>query len=92
MNDSSLVFKVISDKHSIIFLGDIGPQGGDVLYWESRDKLKADIVQMAHHGHVNCGLEIYAAINPDICLWCTDQWLFNEPAVPEFLFLILSYM
>lgn len=85
MNDSSLVFKVISDKHSVLFLGDIGPQGGDVLYWESRDKLKADIVQMAHHGHVNCGLEVYAAINPDICLWCTDQWLYDEPEVPEFL-------
>ena len=55
------------------------------MYWESRDKLKADIVQMAHHGHVCCGMEIYAAINPDVCLWCTDEWLFNEEEVPIFL-------
>lgn len=85
MNDSSLVFKVTSAYRSVIFLGDIGPQGGDVLYWESRDKLKADIVQMAHHGHVNCGMEIYAAIDPEICMWCTDEWLYNEGEVPEFL-------
>lgn len=85
MNDSSLVFKVISPKRSMIFLGDIGPQGGDVLYWESRDKLRADIVQMAHHGHVCCGMEVYAAIAPKVCMWCTDEWLYNEGEVPEFL-------
>lgn len=85
MNDSSLVFKVNAPNKSVLFLGDIGPQGGDVLYWESRDLLKADIVQMAHHGHVCCGMEIYAAINPKICLWNTDEWLYNEKEVPEFL-------
>ena len=85
MNDSSLVFKVNAPNKSVLFLGDIGPQGGDVLYWESRDLLKADIVQMAHHGHVCCGMEIYAEINPKICLWNTDEWLYNEKEVPEFL-------
>ena len=31
-----------------------------MLYEESRDILKADIVQMAHHGHMNVGMEVYA--------------------------------
>lgn len=78
MNDSSLVFKLSTPKKSVLFLGDIGPEGGDVLYEESRDLLKADIVQMAHHGHMNCGMEVYAAIAPEVCMWCCADWLYNE--------------
>lgn len=85
MNDSSLVFKVMTDNTSVLFLGDLGPEGGDVLYEESRDLLKADIVQMAHHGHMNCGMEVYAAIEPEACLWCCADWLYNEAEIPSYL-------
>ena len=85
MNDSSLVFKLITPNKSVLFLGDLGPEGGDDLYWESRHLLKADMVQMAHHGHMNCGMEVYAAIQPEACLWCCPDWLFNEPEVPQYL-------
>lgn len=85
MNDSSLVFKMMTPNKSVLFLGDLGPEGGDMLYWESRHLLKADIVQMAHHGHMNCGMEVYAAIAPEICLWCCPDWLYNEPEVPRYL-------
>ena len=85
MNDSSLVFKVITPNKSVLFLGDLGPEGGDELYWESRHLLKADMVQMAHHGHMNCGMEVYAAIRPEACLWCCPDWLYNEPEVPQYL-------
>ena len=85
MNDSSLVFKVITSSTSIIFLGDIGPEGGDMLYEESRHLLKADMVQMAHHGHMNCSMEVYAAIAPKVCLWCCADWLYEEPEIPYYL-------
>lgn len=85
LNDSSLVFKLTAPNKSVLFLGDLGPEGGDELYWESRHLLKADIVQMAHHGHMNCGMEVYAAIQPEICLWCCPDWLYNEPEVPDYL-------
>lgn len=85
MNDSSLVFKLITPNKSVLFLGDLGPEGGDTLYWESRHLLKADIVQMAHHGHMNCGMEVYAAIAPKACLWCSPDWLYEEEEVPEYL-------
>lgn len=80
MNDSSLVFKLTTPNTSVLFLGDLGPEGGDKLYEESMDLLKADMVQMAHHGHMNCGMEVYAAIRPKVCLWCCADWLYNEPA------------
>lgn len=85
MNDSSLVFKLSTSNKSVLFLGDLGPEGGDTLYWESRHLLKADMVQMAHHGHINCGMKVYAAIAPKACLWCCADWLYNESKVPEYL-------
>lgn len=85
MNDSSLVFRIHGENKSVLFLGDLGPEGGDVLYEESRDILKSDIVQMAHHGHMNVGMEVYAAIAPEACLWCCQDWLYNEPEIPVYL-------
>lgn len=85
MNDSSLVFMVTTPNKKVLFLGDLGPEGGDVLYEESRHLLKADIVQMAHHGHMNVGMEVYAAIMPDACMWCCADWLYNEPEIPHYL-------
>ena len=85
MNDASLVFKITAPNKTVLFLGDLGPEGGDVLYEESRHLLKSDIVQMAHHGHMNIGMEVYAAIEPEACLWCCPDWLYNEPEIPTYL-------
>lgn len=85
MNDSSLVFRLSTPRKSVLFLGDLGPEGGDELFRESRDKLKSDMVQMAHHGHMNVSMEVYAAIEPKACLWCCAHWLYNEPEVPKYL-------
>lgn len=85
MNDASLVFKLSTPNKSVLFLGDLGPQGGDALYRESRDKLRADIVQMAHHGHMNVGMEVYAATDAKTCLWCCREWLYNEQEIPDWM-------
>ena len=85
MNDSSLVFKITGKEKSVLFLGDLGPEGGDYLYRENRDNLKSDIVQMAHHGHMNVSLEVYAKINPKICLWCAPIWLYEEKEIPDWM-------
>ena len=85
INDSSLVFKLQSDEKSVLFLGDLGPDGGDILFRESREKISADIVQMSHHGHMNVSFEVYRAINPKVCLWCCPEWLYTEPIIPSYL-------
>ena len=85
MNDSSLVFKVTTPNKTVLFLGDLGPDAGDLLYDESRHLLKSDIVQMAHHGHMNVGMNVYAAIDPEACMWCCADWLYNEPEIPSYL-------
>ena len=85
MNDSSLVFKVTTPNKTVLFLGDLGPDGGDILFRESRHLLKADICQMAHHGHGCVGMEVYAEIMPEACMWCCADWLYDEPEVPHYL-------
>ena len=57
----------------------------EVVYRESRHLLKSDLCQMAHHGHMNVGMEVYAAILPEACLWCCADWLYNEPEIPPYL-------
>ena len=84
-NDASLVFRITGPQKRVLFLGDLGPEGGDVLYDESRHLLRADIVQMAHHGHMCVGMEVYDAIRPEACLWCCPDWLYNEPELPTYL-------
>ena len=85
MNDSSLVFKVTAPNKTVLFMGDLGPDGGDVLFRESRHLLKADILQMPHHGHMNCSMEVFAEIMPEACLWCAPKWLWEEEEVPHYL-------
>ncbi len=85
MNDSSLVFKLSTPNKSVIFLGDIGPDAGDYLYFESKDKLKADMVQMAHHGGLGCGMEVYAAIEPEACLWCCRKEWYEGSYYPKIM-------
>ena len=77
INNSSLVFKVTTPNRSVMFLGDIGAEAGDILYCESKDLLKADMVQMAHHGAFCCGMEVYSAIRPEVCLWCCREANYN---------------
>ena len=77
INNSSLVFKVTTPNTSVMFLGDIGADAGDILYFESRHLLKADMVQMSHHGAFGCGMEVYSAIRPEVCLWCCREANYN---------------
>ena len=40
--------------------------------------IKADYVQMAHHGQNGVGREVYEAIMPSACFWCTPTWLWDN--------------
>ena len=78
-NNASIVYKMLVNGKKLLFLGDMGEAGGNRLLAEcGADNLKADIVQVAHHGQNGVGEEVYKAINPSICLWPTPQWLWNN--------------
>ena len=78
MNDSSLVFRVTGETQSVLFLGDLGPIAGRELLARQKDNLHADVVQMAHHGHMCVEKDVYEAIDPRACIWCCQPWLYRE--------------
>ena len=79
INDSSIVFRFEADGKRILFLGDLGPEGGDQLLAEvDHDELKSDFVQMAHHGQGCVKKDCYEVIHPTYCLWPTPSWLWDN--------------
>lgn len=77
-NNASICYKVWVNGKSILFLGDMSSEGGKRLLQYEKDNLKADIVQMAHHGQAGVEEDVYKAISPSIALWPTPKWLFNQ--------------
>ena len=78
-NDSSMVFKMTATdvNKSIIFLGDAYKYTSIELL-ENPEKLKADAVQMAHHGQNGVSKEVYQAIAPELCFFNAPEWLYNN--------------
>lgn len=77
-NNSSMIIKMEVNDKSILFLGDTGEESGEKLLKNQGNNIKADIVQMAHHGQDGVSEKIYKIINPKICLWPTPEWLWNN--------------
>lgn len=79
VNNSSMVVKFKLDGKSLMVLGDLGPEGGRYLLADNgAERLKSDLVQMSHHGQYGVEKDVYAAIDPDICLWPTPGWLWDN--------------
>lgn len=78
VNNSSMVIKMKVNNKSILFLADTGEESGNKLLKNQKEKLKSDIVQMAHHGQNGATEELYKQINPHICLWPTPEWLWDN--------------
>ncbi len=78
INNSSIVYSVKAGGQTILFLGDMGYDGGYRLLKDSEELLKADLVQMAHHGQNGVDKPVYQAISPRVCLWPTPQWLWDN--------------
>jgi beta-lactamase superfamily II metal-dependent hydrolase len=79
INNSSVVYRFETDGKSILFLGDLGVEGGKQLL-ESVDHkyIKSDYVQMSHHGQNGVSKEVYDAVKPEYCLWPTPSWLWDN--------------
>lgn len=78
INNSSMVIKMNLPETSILFLADTGVESGDKLLNTQKDKIKSDIVQVAHHGQNGAKESLYQAIQPSICLWPTPEWIWNN--------------
>lgn len=84
VNDASIVIRLETADTVVLFLGDLGPEAGAKVLANKRDKLKCDIVQMAHHGHMCVTEAFYQAVHPRACMWCAPDWLYEESAEKEY--------
>ena len=79
INNSSVVYRVTMNGIRILFLGDLARYGGSRLLQDvPPEELRADIVQMAHHGQNGVEEDVYRAIGASVCLWPTPQWLWDN--------------
>lgn len=78
-NNGSVAYRVDVGGKRILFLGDMGWEAGQNLLDKNKPAdLRADVVQMAHHGQDGVNENVYRAIHPEICLWPTPKWLWDN--------------
>ena len=77
-NEQSMVITFDTGKNKILFLGDTGIKSSEKLLKNQNEKLDSDIVQMAHHGQNGATKQLYEKVSPKICLWPTQEWLWNN--------------
>ena len=77
-NDYSCVVKIKIKNRSILFLGDIQEEGSEWLLGNKKEQLKADIVQVSHHGFNGATKELYNAINADTALFPCPAYEFEK--------------
>ena len=81
VNNSSTVLRVDGESASVLFLGDLGEEGGDDLIGKcTKEDLITDYTQMAHHGQCGVKRDFYEYIMPKCCLWPSPDWLWNNDA------------
>jgi len=77
-NNNSMIIRMWVDGQSLMFLNDAGVKSGNrLLATYDADFLKADIVQLAHHGQNGVSKEVYDAIDADVRLWANFYDLWN---------------
>ncbi len=79
INNSSIVVRMVDGKKSVLFLADLGVEGGEKLLRSTyRSQLPSDYVQMAHHGQNGVSERFYQVVSPSYCLWPTPRWLWDN--------------
>lgn len=72
-NDYSAVTKITIDNQSILFLGDAQENASKWLIKNKKEELKADFMQVSHHGFNGATKELYEAIDFKTALFpCPD--------------------
>ncbi len=80
INNSSIVYKLVTEGEDVLFLGDMGDYGDTLLqddYFLSEMKT-CKVVQMAHHGQTGTTDKFYSMIEDiRVCLYPAPDWLYD---------------
>ncbi len=81
INDSSIIIIAHFPERDVLFLADIETAGGnDLIKACGKEKLRCDIVQLAHHGQNGVKKDFYEIVMPKICLYNAPDWLWDNNA------------
>ena len=75
-NHTSCAFRITLGGKSIMILGDCEKELCQFMADVYGNTLKSDILQCSHHGVNGACLDLYRAIDPDICFWAIDEGRF----------------
>ena len=75
LNDGSMMFKVTNQEESMLFCADVGVSMSDYLVSKWGDTLKADYIQMGHHGYGGLSDDFYQTVAPKIAFFDAPDWL-----------------
>ena len=79
VNNSSICYRVENAGKSVLVTGDLAAEMGDKLIRTlPPEKLKCDICFLAHHGQAGAKKSFYEVVRPEICIWPTPQWLWDN--------------
>lgn len=74
-NDGSLMFELSGKEESILFCGDVGKSMSDTLISQWGEELKADYIQMGHHGNGGLSEGFYRMVHPKVAFFDAPDWL-----------------
>ncbi len=77
-NDSSVVYRMTAEGQTWMLLGDAEWVASGELLALSRDRLKADVVQVGHHGCGNVSKEVYREIGARAAVWHVSERFFHS--------------
>ena len=78
-NNSSICYMITINGKKLLITGDLPYEAAGKLLEElPAGKLKADIVQMAHHGQHGGSFACYSAVNPRYALWPSSKELWDK--------------
>ena len=78
-NNSSVCYMITINGKKLLITGDLPYEAaGKLMEERGAENLKADIVQVAHHGQHGGSLAFYSAVNPKYALWPTSMELWNK--------------
>lgn len=75
LNDGSMLFKVSAKEQSMLFCADVGRGMSDHLIRTYGEKLKADYVQMGHHGNGGLLKDFYELVGAKAAFFDAPDWL-----------------
>ena len=79
-NEASTIMRMDLGDTSVMFNGDAGENAGNYVVNKYGDSgaLQCDYCKMAHHGQDGVGKNFYEAVAPEVCLWPTPTWVYEN--------------